>query len=73
MSKNITSWGVQCKIQMLALGKSLTDLSKEIGFSRSYISAIINGRVMAPEETKAKISESLSIVDNPILTKTGEI
>lgn len=61
MNKNITPWGKQCKIQMFTLGKSLTDVSKEIGLSRTYISAIINGRCLAPKETVRKISENLKI------------
>lgn len=61
MSKNITPWGKQCKIQMISLGKSLADLSKETGFSRTYISAIINGRVVAPDETIERISKGLDM------------
>ena len=38
MGKNITPWGKQCKIQMVSLGKTLADLSKETGLSRTYIS-----------------------------------
>lgn len=69
MGKNITPWGKQCKIQMVNLGKTLTDLSKETGFSRTYISAIINGRVIAPMETKQKISENLLVDPNLILSE----
>lgn len=61
MGKNISPWGKKCKMQMIALGKSLTDLSVETGLSRTYISAIINGRMVAPQETKDKISKSLSV------------
>lgn len=61
MEKKITPWGKQCKIQMLILGKTLTDVSTETGLSRTYISAIINGRLAVPLETMNKISKSLSV------------
>ncbi len=69
MQKTITPWGIQCKMQMIALGKSLTDLSRETGFSRTYVSAIINGRVKAPKETKAKIGKCLSVNDKFVLSE----
>ena len=61
MSKTITQWGKQCKIQMVTLDKSLVDLSKETGYSRTYISSIINGRVVAPVDTVQKISSALHV------------
>ena len=61
MNKSITQWGKQCKMQMVAMDKSLSDLSAETGYSRTYISAIINGRMAAPEETKRKISKALKV------------
>lgn len=61
MSKTITPWGRQCKIQMVTLEKSLDDLSEETGYSRTYISSIINGRVVAPLDTIHKISSALKV------------
>lgn len=61
MSKTITPWGRQCKIQMVALDKTLEDISKETGYSRTYISSIINGRMVAPAETMKKIGVALDI------------
>lgn len=61
MKKELSPWGKQCKIQMVALGKSLTDLSKETKLSRTYISAIINGRVTVPDETAQTISNALQV------------
>lgn len=61
MGKNITPWGIQCKMQMVATGKSLTALSQETGFSRTYISAIINGRLAAPDDTIKTISSALKV------------
>lgn len=61
MSKNISPWGRQCKIQMIALGKTLSQISSETGLSRTYISAIINGRVSVPQDTVNKISKCLEV------------
>ena len=46
---------------MIALGKTLKDLSFETKLSCSYISAIINGRVIVPEETVLSISKALQV------------
>lgn len=61
MSKTITPWGKQCKVQMMLLGLSLKDLSKMVGLTYTYVSAIINGRIIAPDETVAKINKALQI------------
>lgn len=61
MSKAISQWGKKCKIQMIEMNKSLSDLSTETGLSRTYISAIINGRMIVPDETKQKISDALDV------------
>ena len=61
MKRELTPWGKQCKIQMVALGKSLSDLSDETNLSRTYISAIINGRMLAREETMNAISSALEV------------
>lgn len=61
MAKTLTPWGKLCKMQMIALGKNLEQVSKETQLSRTYISAIINGRVSVPQETVEKISKALEI------------
>ena len=61
MKRELSPWGKQCKIQMVALGKSLTDLSNETRLSKSYISAIINGRMIVPDETMQTISRALEV------------
>lgn len=66
MSKHITPWGKRCKVQMVMLDKSLADISKETGYTRPYISAVINGRQIASEEAYKKISEVL-MVDTGLL------
>lgn len=61
MKRELSPWGRQCKIQMVALDKNLYDLNQETGLSRSYISAIINGRMTAPDETVQTISRALMV------------
>ncbi len=61
MSKRMSPWGKECKISMFKLGKTLEDISKDTGLSRTYISAIINGRVDVPENTVRKISIVLNV------------
>ena len=61
MKRELSPWGKQCKMQMVALDKTLTDLSKALGLSKTYISAIINGRVIPPCETKHAISKALDV------------
>lgn len=61
MKKKLSPWGQQCKVQMLVLGKTLEDLSTATQLSRTYISAIINGRMIVPEETIQKISNELRV------------
>lgn len=61
MKKELSPWGKQCKMQMVALDKSLTDISNETGLSRQYISSIINGRVIPPADTLHTISKALNV------------
>ena len=61
MSKTITPWGKQCKVQMMLLGLSLKDLSVKVGLSHTYVTGIISDRIIAPEETVEKISRALQI------------
>lgn len=61
MKRKLSPWSKQCKIQMVALDKSLELLSQETRLSRSYISAIINGRIIVPDETVKVISDALKV------------
>lgn len=61
MAKELSPWGKKCKVQMIMLDKSLEDISKDTGLSRTYISAIINGRMIVPDTTVEAISKSLKI------------
>lgn len=59
--RKLSPWGKQCKVQMLVLGKSLADLSEETKLSRTYISSIINERMIVPEDTIRIISNALEV------------
>ena len=61
MSRNLSRWGMQCKRQMLELGKTYADVSKEIGKSRIYICQIVTGKAIPPKETYDAISEALDV------------
>ena len=61
MKRGLSPWSKQCKVQMLVLEKSLDQLSRETGFSKSYLSSIINGRIIVPEETVKVISNALDV------------
>ncbi len=61
MKRELSKWGKQCKVQMLVLDKSLDQLSKETKFSKSYLSSIINGRIIVPDETVKVISDALEV------------
>lgn len=64
--KTISKWGTECKVQMLRKDMSLKDVSEATGLARTYISAIINGRVIVPQETMMKIGDALE-VDSALL------
>lgn len=59
--RELSPWGRQCKVQMVVLDKSLADLSAETRLSKTYISSIINGRMIAPEDTIKVISNALGV------------
>ncbi len=61
MKRELSSWGRQCKVQMIVLEKTLSDLSQETNLSKTYISAIINGRMVVPEKTIQTISKALEV------------
>ncbi len=65
MRKALSPWSRKCKAQMVILGKSLAALSQETNLSRTYISSIINERIVAPDDTVKLICNALE-VDMPL-------
>ncbi len=65
MKKEIPEWGKQCKVKMILSGMTLQDVSDITGYSRTYISAVINGRMIVPQETIKRITAALKVsIDN---------
>lgn len=46
---------------MAMMGKTLADLSQETNLSVTYISSIINGRIVVPDKTVQLISNALEV------------
>lgn len=69
MSKNITKWGKECKKRMIDKDVTLEALGKATGYTRTYVSAIINGRMIAPDSTVTKISNELGVDSKLILAE----
>lgn len=61
MSKNITKWGKECKKSMIDKDITLEALGKSTGYTKTYVSAIINGRMIAPQGTINKINDALGL------------
>lgn len=57
----MSDWGKECKVQMLRKNMSLKDVAAVTGYTRTYISAIINGRVTPPFSTLEKINLVLGV------------
>lgn len=41
--KTIPAWGIKVKTALLERGMSITDLAKALGYSRCFVSSVING------------------------------
>ncbi len=65
MPSRITGWHRAVKIAMVDKNISFADLEKALGLSRTYLSAVINGRIYSDTAAK-RISEFLSIPDGDI-------
>lgn len=63
MKKELTPWCKRAKMAMLEQGVSGIKLAQDLGYSRCYISSIINGRKMCPPAIK-RISDYLNISDS---------
>ncbi len=61
IGKSITPWGKMCKSQMCLKNITLEELAEAVGLSKNYTSAVINGRVVAPQSTLDKIGRELGI------------
>lgn len=60
MENSDLTWGTKVKIAMLQKHMSMEELAKRVGRTRTYVSAIVNGRLFA-EPTNKLISDVLDI------------
>jgi len=60
MGRILSPWCKQAKIKMIEIDMDINQLAKEIGKSREYTSAIVNGRIYSEPAIKA-ISDALNI------------
>ena len=62
MERKLPNWCKEAKVQMIRKDITVPELAQAIGVTRQYVSAIINGRVIAQPMVK-KISDYLEISD----------
>ena len=61
MGRKLPEWCIEAKSTMLRKDNmTVTELSKAIGVHRTYVSGVLNGRIVAPEIAQ-KISDYLGI------------
>ena len=60
MAKTLSPWCKSAKKAMIDKDLSVQDLATQAGFTREYVSAIVNGRQYSPDAI-GKISEILEI------------
>lgn len=58
----LSPWCKQVQCALINKDMTINDLAKELGKSRQYISAVVNGRTYA-EPTVKEISDLLNITD----------
>lgn len=67
MKKKLSPWCKAAKIAMIEKDLEVTEVAKDLGMNRSYVSTILNGRVYSPPAVK-KISDYLGIADSDATT-----
>lgn len=63
MAEKLSPWCKRAKIAMIENDIAVNDLSVELEYNRSYISSVLNGRVISPPVRK-RISDFLNISDS---------
>lgn len=61
--KSLPLWCKEAKKALIDNDMSVTDLSKEVGLCREYVSSVVNGRTYAPEIAD-KIGKALNLQIN---------
>lgn len=52
MKRILPTWCKEVKKSMIDDDINVTELAERVGFSRNYVSGVVNGRVCAPEIAK---------------------
>ena len=63
MAEKLSPWCKKAKIAMIQQDIAVNDLSVELEYNRSYVSSVLNGRVISPPVRK-RISDFLHISDS---------
>lgn len=63
MAEKLSPWCKRAKIAMIQNDIAVNDLAKDLEYNRSYVSSVLNGRVVSPPVRK-RISDFLNISDS---------
>lgn len=63
MAEKLSPWCKRAKIAMIQKDVGVSEMAIELGNNRSYISSVLNGRVVSPPIRK-RISDFLNISDD---------
>lgn len=63
MAEKLSPWCKRAKITMIENDIAINELSAVLEYNRSYISSVLNGRVISPKVRK-RISDFLNISDS---------
>ncbi len=66
MLKNNNEWGKQVRIALIKEDMTLKDLAELIGYSPSYVRAVVGGKLNGIEKVKQKINDILGIEEGGI-------
>ncbi len=66
MLKNNNEWGKKVRIALINEGMTLKDLAELIGYSPSYVRAVVGGKLNGIEKVKQKINDILGIEEGGI-------
>ena len=63
MFTNNNEWGKQVRIALIKEDMTLKDLAELIGYSPSYVRAVVGGKLNGIEKVQQKINDALNIND----------
>ena len=63
MTRILPPWCKRAKITMIMSNVDVNSLAKELGYTRQYLSSVLNGRTVSPPARK-RISDFLNISDS---------